>query len=293
MTLHLNPIQLILSVCLLAPIASLQANTDKTTLPIFDSHSHYSLADSQAISPAQVLSYYEKYNILGALISSTPTEKAELLYQADPKRIIPFLSLYKTKANKPNWMLDLNTLNDIEAQLNAFPYQGIGEFHIFKQNTYSPILKRIIEIAAKRKLMLQIHGDAAIVDRIFEIAPNIQVIWAHLGTHPTPQFLAKTLKRHPKNLYIDTSVRDDEFLNDKGQIKAEWKTFFINHQDQMLAAIDTYSTQRWLTLERTLAKMRRWLNQLPQPVAEKIAYRNALKLFQRPDLMPTYLPKKK
>ncbi|MGC9386529.1 MAG: amidohydrolase, partial [Hydrogenovibrio sp.] len=63
--------------------------------------------------------------------------------------------------------------------------------------------------------------------------------------------------------------------------------FFIQHQDRMLAAIDTYSTLRWLTVGHALTKMRRWLNQLPRPVAEKIAYRNALQLFQRPDLMPT------
>ncbi|KUJ76092.1 amidohydrolase [Thiomicrospira sp. XS5] len=253
---------------------------------MFDSHSHYSLADSRVLSPAQIISRYDKYNVIGAVISSTPTSKAELLYQHAPKRIIPFLSLYKTKANKPNWMLDLNTLNDIEAQLDAFPYQGIGEFHIFKQDTYSPVLKRIIQIADERSLMLQIHGDAEIVDRIFEISPNVQVIWAHLGTKPTPDFLASLLKRHPQNLYIDTSVRDGEFFDDRGRLNPEWESFFTQHQDRLLAAVDTYSTLRWLTVGHTLSKMRRWLTQLPPDVAHKIAYQNALKLFDRPDLTP-------
>jgi hypothetical protein len=271
---------------LITSLAALIPTSQANTLPIFDSHSHYSLADSRVLSPAQIISRYDKYNVIGAVISSTPTSKAELLYQYAPKRIIPFLSLYKTKANKPNWMLDLNTLSDIETQLDAFPYQGIGEFHIFKQDTYSPVLKRIIEIADERNLMLQIHGDAEIVDRIFEISPNVQVIWAHLGTQPTPDFLASLLKRHPQNLYIDTSVRDGEFFDDQGRLTPEWKDFFIQHQDRLLAAIDTFSTLRWLTVGHTLSKMRRWLTQLPPGVAHKIAYQNALKLFDRPDLTP-------
>jgi len=249
-------------------------------MPIFDSHSHYSLADSLALSPEQIRQRYDRNHIIGALISSTPTAKTKLLYQAMPNRIIPFLSLYRTKANKPSWMLDLTTLNTLETKLDDFPYQGVGEFHIFKQDAYSPVLAQVIKTAQQRNLMIMIHGDAEIVDRIFKLAPNITVIWAHLGTHPTPKSLSQVFKRHPTHLYMDTSVRDKLFVTASGQLKAEWKTFFIQHQDKLLAAIDTFSTQRWLTFDTAVNNLRHWLKQLPKPVAEKIAYRNALDLFQ-------------
>jgi len=273
--------QILLPLLVTASISS-YANTSTKPMPIFDSHSHYSLADSLALSPEQIQQRYDRNHIIGALISSTPTTKTELLYQAMPNRIIPFLSLYKTKANKPNWMLDLTTLNNLNATLNHFSYQGIGEFHIFKQDVYSPVLTQVIKIAQQRDLTVMIHGDAEIVDRIFKLAPNTTVIWAHLGTHPTPEFLSQVFKRHPKKLYMDTSVRDTLFVTSEGQLKPEWRTFFIQHQDKLLAAIDTFSTQRWLKFDDAVSQIRLWLEQLPQPVAEKIAYQNALKLFQPP-----------
>ncbi|QBZ83817.1 amidohydrolase 2 [Hydrogenovibrio crunogenus] len=260
----------------------LSLNSAAEPMPIFDSHSHYSLADSQTLSPEQIQQRYDRNHIIGALISSTPTAKTELLYQAMPNRIIPFLSLYQTKANKPNWMLDLSTLNGLNATLDHFPYQGIGEFHIFKQDVYSPVLAKVIKTAQQRNLMIMIHGDAEIVDHIFKLAPNTTVIWAHLGTHPTPNSLAKIFKRHPTHLYMDTSVRDNLFVTASGQIKPEWKAFLIQHQDKLLAAIDTFSTQRWLRFDDAVSKIRLWLEQLPKPVAEKIAYQNALDLFQPP-----------
>lgn len=271
--------QILLTLLIFVPV-KIYANTSASPMPIFDSHSHYSLADSQTLSPEQIRQLYDRNHIIGALISSTPTTKTELLYQAMPNRIIPFLSLYKTKANKPNWMLDLTTLNGLNAKLDHFPYQGIGEFHIFKQDAYSPVLAKAITTAQQKNLMIMIHGDAEIVDQIFKLAPNTTVIWAHLGTHPTPESLSQVFKRHPTHLYMDTSVRDKLFVTATGQLKPEWKAFFIQHQDKLLAAIDTFSTQRWLNFDKAVSNIRLWLEQLPKPVAEKIAYQNALNLFQ-------------
>lgn len=248
-------------------------------IAIFDSHSHYSLADSQQLSPKDIQAIYKKHHIIGAQISSTPTENTEKLYSEISIPIIPFLSLYKTKQNKPNWMHDLNNAIRIETLLDAFPYQGIGEFHIFKQDTFSPVLKQVIKTAEKRGLMIQIHGDAEIIDRIFDIAPKITVLWAHLGTKPEPEFLNKVIQRHPNTLYIDTSVRDGLFVDADGKLKPEWNHFFIQNQNNILAAIDTYSTQRWQKFAEAVNPIRLWLNQLPKEVAEKIAYKNAQGLF--------------
>ena len=45
---------------------------------------------------------------------------------------------------------------------------------------------------------------------------------------------------------------------------------------------DTWVTPRWEALPGYLAEMRVWLSQLPQEIAEKIAFRTAEKLFGGP-----------
>ncbi|WP_235584657.1 amidohydrolase family protein [Thiomicrospira sp. WB1] len=247
--------------------------------PLFDSHSHYSKADAQRFSPEDIARKYDRLNIIGAMISSTPTEKTEMLFNAMPNRIVPFLSLYPSKAHKPVWMRRTSTFKRIEPHLDAFPYQGIGEFHIFRPDAYSPVLEKVVKIAQERKLPLQIHGDATIIHRVYQLAPDLTVIWAHLGTVPVPEYLKQVLARHP-NLYIDTSVRDALFVDDQGNLKPKWRRFFIQHQDRLLAAIDTYSTQRWEKLGETVAVIRGWLNQLPEPTRSKLAWKNGLDVYK-------------
>ena len=268
-------------------IASLFFNTAhaRPQPPLFDSHSHYAASDAKAFSPQAIAQKYQRLNIIGAMISSTPTEKTERLTQALPQKIVPFLSLYPNRAHKPVWMNRVSTLKDIEPQLKRFPYQGIGEFHIFRKDAYSPVLKKVVKIAQKQGLSLQVHGDATIIHRIYELAPDLTVIWAHLGTVPVPEYLSQILARHP-HLYIDTSVRDDLFVDDQNLLKPKWRRFFIKHQDRLLAGIDTYSTQRWKKLDAAVAKIRLWLNQLPEPTRSKLAWSNGLRVYDMQHLQP-------
>lgn len=267
------------SILLVLTMQVLTFNLHAQPIPIFDSHSHYSLADSQSFTPNEILKQLRDNHIIGALITSTPPILAKKLQQAsNDLPIIPFYSLYPFKKHKPIWMNELDRMYKIEKELKDF--QGIGEFHIFKKDTYSPALKKVVETAQKHQLKMLIHGDAEIIDRVFRLTPDAIIIWAHLGTRPNPEFLQRMLERYPKNLYIDTSVRDGLFVDEKTlQLKAEWKGFFIKNQNRMLAAIDTYSTYRWQNLDKAVNKVRLWLNQLPKDVATKIAYQNAISLF--------------
>jgi len=53
----------------------------------------------------------------------------------------------------------------------------------------------------------------------------------------------------------------------------------LRHADRFLFGTDTYTTERWSIYGQLVAEHRAWLGQLPRPVAEKIAYRNAVALF--------------
>lgn len=250
----------------------------QTPRMLFDSHSHYGLEDTQNFTPEQILKIFDENHITHALISSTPNAGTENLYKVAPERIIPFLGLYQTLRDKRDWMYDESVIDLVEKNLQSGIYKGIGELHIFEKDRKSPVLKRIVEIATERGLMLQVHGDKGVIDEIFTIAPNVTVLWAHLGTRPHPWVLRAALEKHPNNLYIDTSVRDKQLLM-TGGLTPMWKQLFIDFQDRFMVAIDTFSVNRWHTYDLVVKDIHDWLDDLPEEVAQKIAYDNAYNLL--------------
>ncbi|WP_373018219.1 amidohydrolase family protein [Thiomicrorhabdus sp.] len=256
----------------------------RAEMPIFDSHLHYGGEDVKAYDPQQIMAIFDRNQVTHALISSTPNDGTEALYHYAPKRIIPFLGVYETLKDKRDWMYDETVVAKAEEALKKGFYRGIGEFHIFAKDKNSPVFKGLVKLAEKHGLMLQAHGDAEIIDAIFEIAPKVTVLWAHMGIRPEPDFLRSVLQRHPDHLYIDTSVRDtlllgtDGFSDHKG-LTDEWVLLFTDYQDRFLVAVDTFSVNRWNTFDSVVKDIRTWLSQLPEPVAKKLAYENARKLF--------------
>jgi len=246
--------------------------------PLFDSHLHYGGEDVEHFTPKQIIEVLDRNQVEYALVSSTPNDGTEQLYHYAPTRIIPFLGLYRTLEDKRDWMEDESVITRVELALQKGIYRGLGELHIFAKDRKSSVLKRIVEIAAERNLLLQVHGDAEILDEIFSIAPNVTVLWAHLGTQPEPAFLRSVLKRHPQNLYIDTSVRD-KMLLETGRLPAEWKQLFIEYQDRFMIAVDTFSVNRWNTFDSVVKDIHEWLNDLPPEVSKKLAYDNAYQLL--------------
>jgi len=248
---------------------------------LFDSHSHYSAADSKNFTPQQIVSILDQNNIANILISGTPTSGTEALYSYAPERVIPFLSVYRNRFDKQFWMWDEGVIERVTESLKTGIYRGIGELHIFAKDKHSPVLKKLVHIAQTKNLVLMIHGDADVLDVVFGIAPNVDVIWAHLGTRPFPDFIRSVLKKYPNHLYIDTSVRDKQLLETQ-RVGNDWRALFTDYQDRFLVAIDTFSVNRWNTYGLVVTDINRWLNDLPPEVAEKLAYRNANKLLLVP-----------
>jgi len=262
----------------LLSIQSVSVAEEAQARVLFDSHLHYAGEDVENFTPQKIMQIFDRNNVKYALISSTPNHGTELIYQYAPDRIIPFLGLYQTLEDKRDWMYDDSVIERVQSALDKGFYRGIGELHIFKKDRKSPVLRKIVEIAAERNLMLQVHGDSEVLDEIFEIAPQVTVLWAHLGTKPHPWILRKVLERHPNNLYIDTSVRDKQLLM-TGGLTPMWKQLFIDYQDRFTIAVDTFSVNRWNTFDSVVHDINDWLDDLPEEVAHKLAYANAYKLF--------------
>ncbi len=246
--------------------------------PMIDVHLHYTGVDAAELSPEQIIALFDRNLITAAVVSGQPPWAVEALHRAAPDRILPFLSVYRGPADKADWMHDPGLPRRVLEALRSGIYRGIGEIHIFAKDRESPVLAALVAIATEQELILQVHGDAAVIEAIFAQAPKLTVLWAHLGTDPRPQVLAPLLARYPR-LFVDTSVRDERFVDEQGWLRPQWRRFFIAYQDQVLVGVDTYWTPRWHRFSEVAARIRSWLEQLPQDVAARLAYDNAARLF--------------
>lgn len=86
---------------------------------------------------------------------------------------------------------------------------GLGELHLFARDAGSPVFAKRVRLLAERGLVLLIHGDVEVIDRVFALAPEVRVLWADLGTFPVLGLLDAMLEKHGERLWIDTSVRDE------------------------------------------------------------------------------------
>ena len=245
--------------------------------PLFDAHLHYSAAHAAQYSPQQIIEILKRNDIQHAVVTGTPASRAARLYRLAPERIVPLLGVYRSHDDKLTWPHDPNLPNHIETELNKGDWRGIGELHIFAKDRHSPVFQKIIKIAAQRELPLLIHGDPAVIDTVYEIAPTQRIAWAHAGTFPYPDLIADYLQRYPA-LNIDVSVRDDH-IAPNGRITDDWYELFVRFPDRFMVGVDTYSLSRWQHFDTAVATLRNWLAQLPEDVAKRLAYANAAAFF--------------
>jgi len=245
--------------------------------PLFDTHLHYNATDAAQFSPQQIIARLKHNGIEQAVVSGTPATHTASLYRQAPGRIVPLLGVYRSHDDKITWPKDTTLPGRVEAKLDKGSWRGIGELHIFAKDRHSPVFRRIIEIATQRQLPLQIHGDPAVIDTVYEVSPSQPVIWAHAGTFPYPDLLADYLQRYPA-LSIDLSVRDERIAPD-GQISDDWYELFIRFPDRFMVGVDTFSLSRWHHFDAAVATIRNWLGQLPDDVAKRLAYDNAAAFF--------------
>src|SRR5206468_13084338 len=68
-------------------------------LQIFDAHIHYSQSDWDALTPEGALSVLARANVYRPLVSSTLDDGTLKLYARSPRRIVPFLLLYRNQCD--------------------------------------------------------------------------------------------------------------------------------------------------------------------------------------------------
>jgi hypothetical protein len=263
----------IVSLLLAAPAAWGQGR-----MPVFDVHMHYSQAAWNAFGTKAVIDIWDQFNIQRSIVSSTPDDGTVKLYEAAPTRVVPFLRPYRNQWNSSNWYDDPQVLDYLQERLKLGIHKGIGEFHLFDAAaTDTPQVKGVVKLAVERNLYLMVHSAAEPARRLALIDPRTKILWAHAGMSEPPEVVDGMLAKFP-NMVTETSFRAGD-INPGSTIVPGWKALFLKYPDRIMVGSDTYITSRVGECGELIDEHRRWLSQLPPDVAEKLAWRNAARLF--------------
>lgn len=249
-------------------------------VPIFDAHIHYKEPAWGPYPPETVIELMDRSGVAMGLVSSTPDDGTITLWEFAPARIVPELRPYHGSAGSSNWTKADGMLEYIRGRLAKHPHEGIGEFHIHRLDPDDrPLLKAITEMARERGIPIHIHSGADPVHLLYELEPSLTVIWAHAGMSEPAHVVDETLDAHD-TLMADLSYRETDILRGD-TIDPAWRALIEKHADRLMVGTDTWVNSQWARYEDLIALNRRMLSKFPREIAEKIAFRNAEKLFDR------------
>lgn len=264
-----------------APAAGQEIGNAINDVPIFDAHMHYKQPAWEVYPVRTVIELMDRSGVAMALVSSTPDEGTIKLLEYAPARIVPEFRPYHGDAGSSNWTKSAGMLDYIRGRLAKYPHEGIGEFHVHALDPADrPLLRTIAGMAKARAIPVHIHSGAEPVRLFYEFEPGLTVIWAHAGMSEPAEIVGAMLDRYP-TLYADTSYRENDILTSGGDIDPAWRAVILRHADRLMVGTDTWVNSQWARYEELIALNRQWLARLPREVAERIAYRNAARLFRR------------
>ncbi len=265
--------------------------------PLFDAHLHY---NEEACSfggvgnpcehpVANVLAKMQRSGVRAIVANSRPNDGTKsLAANTDAARaagvsIVPFVRLYRNRADYNGWFADESihqmVLAELAAGTAAGPYRGIGEFHLYdSRNADSPVAITLMKLAQARGLVVLAHVDDEAIDKLMAHAPQALLIWAHSGIGGAPVARVRALMQRYPTLRGELSYRPG-LTDGSGRLSAEWKALFTDHPERFMIGSDTWINARWGSYESMMAEYRAWLGDLPPAVARGIAWGNAAALF--------------
>lgn len=253
--------------------------------PLFDAHLHYNVEAREPFPVAEVLARLQRAGVRGLVANSRPNEGTLALADAGAThvKVVPFVRLYRNRADYATWHLDPSIVTMVETELArgtaAGPYRGLGEFHLYDSAfTDHPVPRTLMQLAQERGLAVLAHCDDVSIEKLMAHAPRARLIWAHTGIGGVPiDRVQALLQRHP-SLRGELSYRPG-LIGADGAPTAEWRALFERHADRFLIGSDTWVNARWDDYEPLMAEARRWLGALPPDQAQRIAWGNAQSLF--------------
>ncbi len=258
--------------------------------PLFDAHLHYN-DEAQGPHPlADVLGRMQRSGVRAIVANSRPNDGTRTLASAGAQTraagltVVPFIRLYRNRADYDNWFRDESIYAMVQAEFArgtaAGPYRGIGEFHLYDSaNANGPVAKKLMQFAAEKQLAVLAHVDDVAIDLLMAHAPGARLIWAHTGIGGAPAARVSALMEKYPRLMGELSYRPGLTCGE-GSLCPEWRALLLKYPDRFLLGSDTWVNQRWLYYDELMRGYRRWLGDLPPEVARRIAWDNGANLFQ-------------
>ena len=267
--------------------------------PFADIHVHFNWDQKEIISAPEVVARLRRARVAFAVVTSTPTALALELKQAGGDLIVPFFSPYTHELGRQDWYLDANIVSLAEAGLRNGLYRGIGEVHFmagFKPSIENPVFARLMRLAQRYGVPALVHVDAANevpFVRICEAYPELKIIFAHAGGNLAADHVRRVIESCA-NVTIEFSARDPwrygGLTGDDGLLLPEWRELVIAHPERFVTGTDPVwkvtRTQTWDQaddgwdyFEQLLTYHRRWLDDLPLAVRDRVRLENARRLL--------------
>jgi Amidohydrolase len=266
------------------------------TGPLFDAHLHYNEEACAAAAPcphplSDVLARMQRSGVRAIIANSRPNAGTRGLAtaleatRAAGVTVVPFVRLYRNRADYTGWFADdtitqmVNT--ELAAGTPAGPFRGLGEFHLYDSaNADGPVARHLMQLAQAKGLVVLAHVDDDAIVRLLAHAPQAKLIWAHTGIGGTPAArVRELLQRHP-GLMGELSYRPG--LTEGGRLSDEWRALMVQYPQRFLVGSDTWVNARWQYYEGLMTEARQWLGDLPPAVARRIGWENGAALFGLP-----------
>jgi hypothetical protein len=265
--------------------------------PLFDAHLHYNEEAWNGRTgphpPADVLARMQRNGVRAIVANSRPNDGTKALAEAKTETtaagvtVVPFVRLYRNRADYDNWYRDESIHTMVQTELArgtaAGPYRGLGEFHLYDSaNANGPVAKKLMALAEDKNLAVLAHVDDVAIDLLMANTPSkgqkSRLIWAHTGIGGAPATRVDQLFAKYPLLMGELSYRPG-LTCDAGKLCPEWRALLLKYPTRFLIGSDTWVNQRWDQYDDLMKGYRAWLGDLPVEAARKIAWDNAAGLF--------------
>ncbi|MBI5268104.1 MAG: amidohydrolase family protein [Burkholderiales bacterium] len=261
--------------------------------PLFDAHLHYNVEAAAGPRPvADVVRRMQAAGVRAIVANSRPNDGTRVLAASPAVRaagitVVPFVRLYRDRADYTGWFQDASIERMVEAELRAGtaagPYRGLGEFHLYDStNADGPVARRLMQLAQARRLAVLAHVDDVAIEKLFAHAPGARLIWAHSGIGGVPVDRVRALLAAHPTLMGELSYRPGLTQAD-GQLSPDWRALIEAFPDRFVIGSDTWVNARWESYEALMTDARRWLGGLEPALASRVAWANGAALFGVPD----------